>query len=242
MPVHYRLEGATGIIEIARPERRNALNLESLEALAAGLVRARTDRVRCLVVTGSDGHFCTGADLKELEDTTFTDRLGVVLDELITFEQPTIAAISGACMGLGMQLALSCDLRVATDDASFGVPVAKLGLMVNHQTLERLVSVFGFGAARHLLLAAEVLPAADAYRLGFIQQIGPLADALELARRIDSLAPLSLAGTKLGLNLLEPRPDAEEYLEAFRRAWASADLREGRAAFAERRTPVFTGE
>ncbi len=241
MAVHYACESQIAIISIDRPERRNAINFEALEELADCLGKASLDAARCLILTGAEGHFCAGADLKELEDTVFTDRLGEVLQQLTNLPIPTIAAISGACMGLGMQLAISCDIRCATEDAYFGVPVAKLGLMINHATVARLVQVFGSGAARHMLLGAEVLTAEDGFRYGFVQTLGGLSDAQQLASRIADLAPLSLAGTKLGLNLVDTLTESPEYTEAFRRAWDSEDLIEGRAAFAERRSPVFRG-
>jgi enoyl-CoA hydratase len=238
-----RLEagGAVATIRIERPERRNALNLEAVEALDEAVDAVAASEARALVLCGTDGHFCAGADLKELEDLTFTQRLRTMLDHLAELPIVTIAAISGSCMGLGMQLALACDVRVATEDARFAVPVAKLGLMVDHWTLERLAAAFGHGAARHLVLCAEVLDAADGHRLGFVQQLGDESAALALADRVASLAPLSVAGSKLGLGLLAHGPDVAAYEEAFRRAWQSEDLAEGRAAFAERRTPRFQG-
>jgi len=239
--IRLDLADSVATIYIERPERRNALNLDAVIALDEAFDQATAENVRCLVLTGSDGHFCAGADLKELEDLTFTQHLRTMLDHLAELPVPTIAAISGSCMGLGMQLALACDVRLATPDARFAVPVAKLGLMVDHWTLGRLAATFGPGAARHLVLTAEVLEAADAHRLGFVQQIGDLSAATKLAARVTSLAPLSVSGSKLGLNLLEVRHRDPAYEEAFGRAWASDDLVEGRRAFAERRSPLFRG-
>lgn len=242
-----RLETADAVatISIERPERRNALNLEAVvaldDAIDQTLEQVTAGEIRCLILTGSDGHFCAGADLKELEDLTFTQRLRIMLDHLAEVPIPVIAAISGSCMGLGMQLALACDVRLATNDARFAVPVAKLGLMVDHWTLGRLASTFGPGAARHLVLTAEVLDAANAHRLGFVQQFGDLDAAVELATRVTGLAPLALAGSKLGLNLLEQHHREPAYEVAFGRAWASEDLVEGRRAFSERRPPNFQG-
>ncbi len=239
--IRRTIEGSIATITIDRPERRNALNFEAVAELDEAIEASLSEGARCIVLTGVEGHFCAGADLKELEDLAFTERLRVMLDRLADAAVPTIAAISGSCMGLGMQLAVACDLRVATDDARFAVPVAKLGLMVDHWTLQRLVATFGAGAARHLVLSAEVLTAGDGHRLGFVQQVGDLDAARVVASRIVTLAPLALAGSKLGLNLLERRLDEPEYTAAFRRAWASEDLAEGRAAFAERRAPNFEG-
>ena len=125
--VTYSSDGTVGIIRISRPERRNALNHAALDLLHESVRSAADDELRCLVLTGDSGHFCAGADLTELEDLAFTDDLRAALDALGALPFPTIAAIAGSCMGLGMQLALACDLRIATADARFAVPVAKLG-------------------------------------------------------------------------------------------------------------------
>ena len=124
--VTYSSDGTVGTIRISRPERRNALNHAALDLLHESVRSAADDELRCLVLTGDSGHFCAGADLTELEDLAFTDDLRAALDALGALPFPTIAAIAGSCMGLGMQLALACDLRIATADARFAVPVAKL--------------------------------------------------------------------------------------------------------------------
>ncbi len=176
------VEDRVATIAIDRPARRNALDHDTVVALDEALTAALTAGARAVVVTGTDGHFCAGADLTELEDIAFTRRLRTMLDTLAEAPVVTVAAVSGACMGLGMQLALACDLRVATDDAYFGVPVAKLGLMVDHWTLQRLATTFGAGAARHMTLTAAILDSDDAWRLGFIQQRGDLVAAQALAQ------------------------------------------------------------
>ena len=159
--VSYDVDGRLGRLTISRPERRNALNHQALEELHDGVGRARSDEVRVLVVTGDADQFCAGADLKELEDLSFTRLLRAALDDLAGLPFPTVAAIAGACMGLGTQLALSCDLRLATPDARFAVPVAKLGLMVDHWTVQRLALLAGHSTARWMLLTADPVTAAD---------------------------------------------------------------------------------
>lgn len=244
--VTYELDGRVGRLTISRPERRNALHHGALDDLHEGVRRALDDEVRALVVRGAEGHFCAGADLKELEDLEFTRALRLMLDDLAGTPFPTVAAVSGACMGLGMQLALSCDLRVATTDARFAVPVAKLGLMVDHWTVQRLALHAGHSTARWMLLGAEPISAERAHQVGLVHELVDSLDAAdELAARVAQLAPLTLAGTKAGLDLLE-RPtsdiDPEQaYLAAFEHAWASDDLVEGRLAFTQRRPPEFTG-
>lgn len=244
--VTYSSSDRIGRLTVSRPERRNALNHDALDEMHDGLRRAAADDLRVLVVTGADGQFCSGADLKELEDLAFTRALRAMLDDLAGTTVPTVAAISGACMGLGMQLALSCDLRVATDDARFAVPVAKLGLMVDHWTVRRLAMLAGHSTARWMLLTARPVTAARAADVGLIHElVADLAAADDLAAEISRLAPLALAGSKLGLDLLETHggdadPDGR-YRAAFEAAWASEDLVEGRTAFGERRSPEFRG-
>jgi enoyl-CoA hydratase len=256
MIVSYGAAGGVGRLTISRPERRNALNHTALDELHEGVRSAAEDRVRVLVLTGDADHFCSGADLKELEDLAFTRALRSMLDDLAALAVPTVAAISGACMGLGMQLALACDLRLATDDARFAVPVAKLGLMVDHWTVQRLALLAGHSTARWMTMTARPLTAARAHQVGLVHELVPvdesagagasvLAAADELAAEIAALAPLTLAGTKLGLDLLERDggaidPDGR-YLDAFHAAWASDDLVEGRRAFGERRPARFEG-
>lgn len=197
---------------------------------------------RVVVLAGTGPHFCAGADLTGVEDETFARHLRAALDALRDAPAVTMAAVHGAALGAGMQLASACDLRVAAPDARFGIPAGKLGLMVDHWTVQRVAMEVGFGPARAMLLAAEELTADDALRLGFAQRAGDLEAAIGWAGKIAALAPLSAAGHKLGLNALEQQlTDDGTYTEAFRRAWSSQDLAEGRAAFAEKRAPRFHG-
>ncbi|KRE37868.1 enoyl-CoA hydratase [Janibacter sp. Soil728] len=239
MPILSETNDAVTVVTIDRTHRRNALDLTALEELHAAVVAAVESGSRAVVLTGAEGHFCAGADLTELEDVSFTERLAEVLHHLAALPITTIAAISGSCMGLGMQLAVACDLRVVDVPARFAVPVSKLGLMVDKWTLDRVARFWGEGAARHMVLTAAVLTDDDAWRLGFAQERGDLAVALDLARRAVPLAPLSQSGSKLGMGAV-PAADAA-YSAAFARAWASEDLAEGQRAFTERRAPQFVG-
>jgi enoyl-CoA hydratase len=242
VPINSRREGDVALVTIDRPERRNALNLEALEELHDAVDAAVQSGVRAVVLTGTDGHFCAGADLTELEDVSFTRRLAEVLEHLASAPVTTVAAVDGSCMGLGMQLAVACDVRVVADDARFAVPVARLGLMVDHWTMDRLARFWGEGAARHMTLTAAVLDADDAWRLGFTQVRGGLDEALQLAGRAARLAPLTQAGSKLGFDTHhDNHAEVARYEAAFARAWGSEDLAEGRAAFRERREARFRG-
>ena len=241
MTIHLDVRDRVATVTIDRPHRRGALDLDTLESLHRSIETAVADGARALVVTGSQGHFCAGADLTELEGVSFTTRLAQVLDHLARVPVTTIAAIDGSCMGLGMQLALACDLRVVGETARFAVPVARLGLMVDHWTIERLSRFWGEGAARLMVLTGAVLDADDAWRLGFAQHRGTLTDAQALATRAASLAPLTQAGSKLGFDAHHDDAAVARYEAAFADAWASEDLVEGRLAFSERREPSFRG-
>lgn len=242
MPIHSSTTGPVTTLVIDRQERRNALNLDALEELHAAVVAGAAGGSRALVITGAGGHFCAGADLTELEDVSFTRRLAEVLQHLATLPLVTIAAVEGSCMGLGMQLAVASDLRVVAPSARFAVPVSKLGLMVDHWTVDRVSRLFGEGAARMMILAGEVLDADDAWRLGFAQRRGDLTTALDLAAHVVALAPLSQAGSKIGFDAhVDNAAEVARYTAAFEHAWASDDLVEGQAAFRERRSPTFHG-
>jgi enoyl-CoA hydratase len=240
--IHTRWHHQVIEVTIDRPERRNAVDHAALDGLAAALVEAAGGGARTLVLTGAAGHFCAGADLSGVQDPTFVTRLGEVLDGLRSAPYPTVAAVDGAALGAGTQLAVACDLRVATPTASFGIPAAKLGLMVDGWTVQRLASMAGQGTARAMLLAAEVVNGADAHRTGLVQRLGGLDDALAWAATIADLAPLTIAGHKLGCNEAEAMAaTGDAYRAAWTTAWSSQDLAEGLAAFAERRPARFEG-
>ncbi len=227
----------TATITIDRQDRRNALDVATCERLAAEVGAAARGGVRAIVLTGAGPHFCAGADLGLVHGTELASALRELLEVIVTIPLPVIAAVHGAALGAGTQLALACDLRVVDPTARFGIPAAKLGLMVDDWTVQRLALLAGHGPARTLLLSAEELDAEAALRLGFAQRPGNLADAQAWAKQLAALAPLSLAGHKQLLNRLDGAASAE----AYRRAWASADAAEGIAAFRERRPPHFEG-
>jgi len=242
-PVHRERRGEVALLTIDRQERRNAVDHATLVELgdAIDAIDAAGD-ARALVLTGAGGHFCAGADLTGVEDAAFAGVLRRVLEALGTVPFPTVAAVEGVALGAGTQLAAACDLRVATPDARFGIPAARLGLMVDEWTVDRIARLAGEGTARAMLLAAEVVAGADAHRVGFVQRLGGLDAAVAWAGEIAALAPLTIAGHKLALRRrVPPVPEDPDVAAALRQAWGSDDLREGMAAFRERRPPRFEG-
>jgi enoyl-CoA hydratase len=240
---HHRV----GLITLDRPEKRNAIDTQACTDLASAVVELFRDGARALVLAGSGPDFCSGADLRTVEDDDFVPTLYRMLDTLRTVPVATIATVQGAALGGGTQLAIACDLRVVAPDARFGIPAARLGLMVDHWSVQRLAMLAGYGPARGVLLACDEIDADSALRLGLANRPGGLDVALEWAGSIAALAPLTIAGHKLALNSLETGADSSdtaggsEVEAAFRRAWASSDLAEGQRARAEKRPPEFEG-
>jgi enoyl-CoA hydratase len=234
--------GAVATLTIDRPGRRNALDAETCGQLTRQLLEAAAEGCRAIVLAGAGPHFCAGADLTSVHDHSFRQSLRGLLDTIGALPVPVIAAVQGAALGAGTQLAIACDLRVVAPTARFGIPAAKLGLMVDHWTVQRLALLAGAGPARGMLLAAEELDADAALRLGLAQRAGDLTAAQAWAADIADLAPLTIAGHKLALNRLErDMTEHADVIEAQRRAWSSDDLAEGMAAYRDRRPPRFEG-
>lgn len=232
------------LITLDRPERRNALDhatiLDLIEAQDR-LSSASFDEVRAVVITGTPPAFCAGADLTGVEEGVFATDLGRMLRGFGSLAVPVIAAIDGPALGAGTQLVVACDLRIATADSVFGVPAAKLGLVVDHWTVRRVAAEFTPATARAMLVAAETATGADLQRTGGIHRLGNLDDALEWAQRLASLAPLTMHAHKVALE--SDTSGRDDDFETLRRtAWGSSDAGEGRTAFLEKRRPAFTGE
>jgi enoyl-CoA hydratase/carnithine racemase len=241
-----------GLIVIDRQDRRNALNAELCSALR-GELKLHSD-LRAVVITGAGSAFCSGADLVTRFDDgdgtdTFRPAFEKLLDDIVAYRAPVIAAINGPAMGAGMQLAVACDLRVAALGARMAIPGGRLGIHLSGRNIWRLASLVGHGAARDFLLAGRTVNAEEALHLGLVQRCSEdaLGDALSIAGEIAAYAPLTVQGHKRSLNLVAEQlwlnkraRDEIERLEA--RAFASADLQEGMAAFAEKRNPNFRGE
>lgn len=239
--VAERSDVAAGVwtITLDRPERRNALDHATLLALLDA--QAAVARARVVVLTGEPPAFCAGADLAGVEQQVYADDLARVLRGFGDLAAPVVASIAGPALGAGAQLATVCDLRVATPESVVGVPAARLGLVIDQWTIERVRSEFGAAVARGMLLAAETYTAEHLHTAGAIHRLGTLDDALDWAAHIATLAPLSIAAHKVGLHPDRSEARRAEFEDIRRRAWASDDALEGRTAFLEKRRPVFRG-
>ena len=239
--------GNVVVVTLDRPERRNALDHATLHGLRDAVKGAASGGARVIVLTGAGGHFCAGADLSTVEDDEFVALLREVLVTLRTVPVPVMAAIEGAALGAGTQLALACDLRVATPTASFGIPAAKLGLTVDQWTVMQLSRQVGHSVARAMLVGAEVFDGERLAGVGFVHRLVGMAtpvltDAMSWAAELATLAPLTIAAHKAMLDAAEATIEAPpEVAEARLTAWQSNDLAEGLSAFRERRKPVFEG-
>ena len=226
-------------ITLTRPERRNAVDHATLLALLES--QRRLVDARVIVLAGEPPAFCAGADLTGVEEAEFNTALREVLHGFARMSCPVIAAIDGPALGAGAQLAAVCDLRISTAESVIGVPAARLGLVIDQWTIERLRSEFGTAVTRGMLLAAETYTGERLHASGAVHRLGTIDDAIEWAGRVALLAPLSVAAHKVGL-ASEPTVEHRDRFEALRSAaWSSDDAREGRAAFLEKRRPAFHG-
>lgn len=242
MTVHLEFRGPVALVTLDRPERRNAVDHPTLLALRQAQLDVLAAGSRCLVLTGAPPAFCAGADLTGVESGAFLDALVGALRGFTEMAIPTLAAIDGPALGAGTQLAISCDLRVASERSMFGIPAAKLGLVVDHWTIERLAREMGWPIARAMLMAAQTYRTDQLVASGAIHRVGDLPAALAWAAELAELAPLTMATHKLALETSSPPPGGDAAVERARAAaWASADAEEGRLAFFEKRPPRFTG-
>ncbi len=231
------------LLTIDRPERRNAVDTETLHQLAAALSEVSLPETRVVVLTGAPPAFCAGADLSGAESEVFHAALGAALRALASCEVPVIASIDGPALGAGTQLVMCCDLRIATERSVFGIPAAKLGLAVDQWTVDRMTREFGWGIARGMLVGAEVFTAERLVSAGSVHRLGGLDDAIEWAVVLAGQAPLTVVAHKAALDESARAPDASARSDELRQAaWASRDAEEGRVAFLEKRTPRFRAE
>lgn len=257
MPDFIRVTAAhrphVALIELNRPQELNALNLQLLTELRDALRDLATDdTVRCVVLTGSARAFAAGADIKQLQGRTAIDMLIVdqfaIWQQIKLFHKPLIAAVSGFALGGGCELAMICDMIVASETAQFGQPEIKLGTMPGAGGTQRLTRALGKARAMELVLTGSFLSADEALRHGLINRVVPvevyLEEALKLAALVARQAPVAVRLAKEAvLRAHETHLDEGLYFERknYYLSFASDDRAEGMAAFVEKRLPHFQG-
>jgi enoyl-CoA hydratase/carnithine racemase len=246
-------------IVISNPERRNALDHEILDALAETLPRLdRGIETRCVLITGAPPAFSAGYDIASIPSETFErDAEALVahpfhaaMEAIAKHPWPTVAAINGHCLGGGLELAITCDLRICAAGAKLGMPPAKLGLVYGHTGLRKFLDTIGLARTKELFLTGRNFEARRAAQIGLVHEVFEPAElervAVALAAEIAANAPLSMRGNKQAIEVLNQNPTLTEQQEsgliALREScFSSADLREGIAAFAEKRKPNWQG-
>lgn len=251
------IEQGIARLVLSNPDRRNAISCTMWQALAAFAAEARgRNDIRVAILRGEgEKAFSGGADISDFDAARsdasgaqgYDDFVEAACSAIEALACPTIALIHGACVGAGAALAASCDLRIASDDAFFAIPAARLGLGYDPRGMSRLLRAFGSQGTRQLFFTADRIGAQRAYEMDALDQLSTkdgVDDAAEkLARRIAENAPLTLKAAKLGVRAAESGAHAllAEARKATAQANASADYREGRLAFAEKRAPRFSG-
>jgi enoyl-CoA hydratase len=247
-----------GILVFNQPEKRNAMSVEMWDGMSAILDDFAADKtIRVVVLTGAgDKAFVSGADIsqfekqrsnadaqKEYEKLTSSGRA-----KLAAFAKPVIARIQGFCMGGGLGIAMQADIRIASADSQFAIPAARLSIAYGFDMVRKLTDLVGPAQARLILYTGARLDAAEAARIGLVNRTTPAetlsADVLKIARAVAENAPLSIHASKLSVAAAMQDP-ADRDMAAVHAAsvacFDSADYKEGRMAFMEKRSPVFTG-
>ncbi|AUH33404.1 enoyl-CoA hydratase [Paracoccus tegillarcae] len=246
------IEDEVALIRLNRPDALNALNKQLLDELAAALTEAdQNDKVRCIVLTGSEKAFAAGADIKEMADKSFVD---VFTEDLFTgpteailrVRKPIIAAVSGYALGGGCELAMTCDFIIAAENAKFGQPEINLGVIAGIGGTQRLTRFVGKAKAMDMNLTGRFMDAAEAERSGLVSRVVPtgkvVAEALAAAQKIAEKSQISVRAAKESVNRSYETTLREGLLferRLFNALFATEDQKEGMSAFLEKREPQF---
>jgi enoyl-CoA hydratase len=246
--------GRVGIVQLNRPHALNALNLSLKNELLDAVETFDCDAdVGCILITGSDKAFAAGADIKEMADNTYIDifRADYAADyeRLARVRKPVVAAVAGFALGGGCELAMMCDFIIAADNAKFGQPEIKLGIIPGIGGTQRLTRAVGKAKAMDLILTGRMMDAAEAERSGLVARVVPAAslmqEAIKVAETIAALSQPSLIAAKEAVNRSFETSLAEGVRferRVFHALFATKDRKEGMTAFIEKRPPRFANE
>ena len=246
------IEDYVALIRLNRPDALNAINSRLLGELAAAVRAAETnDKVRCIVITGSEKAFAAGADIKEMSEKSFVDVFSQGLfvgeiEELQRARKPIIAAVSGYALGGGCELAMLCDFIIASDTAKFGQPEINLGVIAGIGGSQRLTRFVGKSKAMDMHLTGRFMDAAEAERSGLVSRVVPVGklipEALAAAKKIAEKSALAVMAAKEAVNRSYETTLGEGLLferRLFHALFATEDQKEGMRAFLEKREPQF---
>jgi enoyl-CoA hydratase len=252
--LELRQDGRLATLTVRRPAVRNALDGDTVAEMHRALDEVRAARATVLIVTGQgDQAFVSGADISAIRERRRDDALASINSRLMTaveaHEAVTIAAVNGYALGGGCELALACDLRIAAENAVFGLPEPGLGIIPGAGGTQRLPRIVGLGRAKEMILAGARWDARKALEAGLVSQVVPLAELMSAARamaeRVLALGPLAVRLAKAAVNASSQMPlGAGLAFESTAQAitFESRDKMEGTSAFLEKRRPRFTGE
>lgn len=250
-------EGNIGILYINRPKVMNALNDATIKEIGKAIDEVKMDNeIKVLIVTGSgDKAFVAGADIiafmgfSPAQARYFSDEGEQIFRKLDVLEKPIIAAVNGFALGGGCELAMACDIRLASEKAVFGLPEVSLGVIPGYGGTQRLARLIGEGRAKELTFTAGAIDAAEAYRVGLVNHVYPAGELMDqarkLAKKMMNNAPLSVGYAKLAIGQgLQGDLDSGLRIESdfFGLCVASEDMKEGTQAFVEKRKPQFKGK
>jgi len=243
--------GHVGLITLNRPKALNALNAALIAELSGAIDAFENDpRIGCLILTGSEKAFAAGADIKEMAPLTFVDAFmrdyAEALDRVARTRKPVVAAVAGYCLGGGCELAMMCDIVIAADSARFGQPEITLGVMPGMGGTQRLTRAIGKAKAMDLILTGRMMEAPEAESSGLVARVVPaqnlLEEAMKVAEKIASFSLPAVMMAKESVNRAFETSLAEGVRferRLFHAMFATADQKEGMAAFIEKRTPQF---
>ena len=253
----FEASDGIGVLTLNRPKALNALNAQLMSELQAFVSKVATDpEIKVLIITGAgEKAFVAGADITEMQPKSAVEgrdwaKFGQqVFDQIENLPQPVIAAVNGFALGGGNELAMACDIRIASEKAKFGQPEVNLGITPGFAGTQRLPRLIGKGRAKELIFTGEPIDAAEAYRIGLVNKVVPpeelLPAARDLAKKIIAKGEIAVRQCKAAINRgmeMDLASGTAYEAEVFGLCFATADQKEGMRAFIEKRKPVFSGK
>ena len=246
------IEDYTCTIRLNRPDAMNALNTRLMAELAAAMTAAdRNDKIRCIILTGSEKAFAAGADVREMSaksyvDVFFDDLFGPEAEAIARVRKPVVAAVAGYCLGGGCELAMMCDFIIAADNAKFGQPEINLGIVAGMGGTQRLTRAVGKAKAMDMNLTGRFMDAAEAERAGLVSRVVPckqlMEEVMKVAAKIAEKSAVTAMAVKESVNRATETTLREGMLferRLFHAMFATEDQKEGMSAFIEKRQPQF---